>query len=96
MITTDPAITVTLRLSRDVYNRVTRTATEERQSVEDLLSTIIPEGLDAHSGVRELFNQISEQYRLRLEHEGKADQTRDEVLEELRVIREQVARELYP
>jgi hypothetical protein len=87
---------VTLRLPQDIYERVAHTATNERRQIEDLLSTLVAEGLDAHATVRQLFEHVSEQYRARLAHEGKLDQSADAVLEELRTLREQIARELYP
>jgi len=46
--------------------------------------------------VRELFERVSREYRARLAREGKLDQSPDEVLQELRDVREQIAREFYP
>jgi hypothetical protein len=45
---------------------------------------------------RELLEQVSEDYRARLAHEGKLEQSSDDVLQELRDLREQIARDLYP
>jgi len=92
----EQTVQVTLSLPKDIYERVARTAVEERRRLEDLLNALVAEGLDAHATVRELFERVSEQYRARLTGEGKLDQSADGVLQELRTLREQIVRELYP
>ena len=89
-------VQVTLRLPKDMYERVTQAALIEQQQVEDLLRTLIAEGLEAHTTVRELLEHVSEDYRARLAREGKLPQSSDDVLQELCDLREQIAREIYP
>jgi hypothetical protein len=89
-------VQVTLRLPKDMYERVTQAALLEQQQVEDLLRTLIAEGLEAHTTVRELLEHVSEDYRARLAREGKLHQSSDDVRQELGDLREQIARELYP
>ena len=89
-------VQVTLRLPKDMYERITQAALLGQQQVEDLLRTLIAEGLEAHTTVRELLEHVSEDYRARLAREGKLRQSSDEVLQELRDLREQITRELYP
>lgn len=96
MSSTDQAVQVTLLLPKDIYERVAQAASQEQRQIEDLLSALIAEGLDAHATVRELFEHVSEQYRGRLAREGKLQQSSEAVLQELRTLREQIARELYP
>ncbi len=96
MSSAEQTVQVTLSLPKDIYERVARTAVEERRRLEDLLNALVAEGLDAHATVRELFERVSEQYRARLTGEGKLDQSADGVLQELRTLREQIVRELYP
>jgi hypothetical protein len=96
MSSAERTVQVTLSLPKDIYERVARTAVEERRRLEDLLNALVAEGLDAHATVRELFERVSEQYRARLTGEGKMDQSADGVLQELRTLREQIVRELYP
>ena len=96
MSSTSQTVQVTLRLPKDMYERVTQAALIEQQQVEDLLRTLIAEGLEAHTTVRELLEHVSEDYRTRLAREGKLHQSSDDVLQELRDLREQIARELYP
>ena len=93
---TDQTVDVVLRLPKDVYERAALTAAGERRQLEDLLSALVAEGLDAHASVRELFDRVSEQFRARLASEGKLAQSGDDVLRELSALREQIARELYP
>ena len=92
----EQTVQVTLSLPKDIYERVARTAVEERRRLEDLLNALVAEGLDAHATVRELFERVSEQYRARLTGESKLDQSADGVPQELRTLREQIVRELYP
>ena len=87
---------VTLWLPKDMYEQVTQAACIEQQHVEDLLRTLIAEGLEAHTTVRELLEHVSEDYRARLAREGKLHQSSDDVLQELHDLQEQIARELYP
>jgi uncharacterized membrane protein YheB (UPF0754 family) len=96
MSNTEQVVQVTVKLPKEIYERVARTAAGEQQQLEDLLSVLVTEGLDAHGAVRELFEHVSAQYRARLAREGKLDQSADEVLQELGTLREQIASELYP
>lgn len=96
MSVTGKSVAVTLQLPRDVYERVSEEAACEQRPFVDLLSHLVVEGLDAHADLRKTLEHISSQYRSRLSRERKLDQAPDEVLEELRQIREQIARELYP
>ncbi len=89
-------VQVTLRLSQDMYERITQAALIEQRQVEDLLHTLIAEGLEAHTTIRELLEHVSEDYRARLAREGKLQQSSDDVLRDLRDLREQIARALYP
>jgi hypothetical protein len=96
MNSTEQVVQVTVKLPKEIYDRVVHAAAGERQSLEDLLRALVAEGLDAHESVRELFGHVSAQYRARLTRDGKLDQSVDEVLQELRAVREQIASELYP
>ena len=88
-------VQVTLRLPKDMYERVTQAALMEQRQVEDLLRTLIAEGLKAHATIRELLEHVPEDYRACLAREGKLQQSSDDVLQGLRDLREQIAGELY-
>ena len=96
MSSTDQTVDVMLRLPKDIYERAATAAASEQRQLEDLLSSLVAEGLAIHASVRELFEQVSEQYRARLASEGKLAQSGDDMLRELRALREQIARQLYP
>jgi hypothetical protein len=96
MSTIDQPVQVTLSLPRNLYERAEQAAIEERRPVAELLSALIAESMDAHESVRTLLERVSASYHDRLAREGKLGQSSDAVLDELRSLREQVARELYP
>lgn len=96
MSSTDQTVQVTLRLPKDVYDRASQAALIDQQQVEELLNALIAEGLEAHATAQELLEHVSEDYRARLAREGRLDQSSDDVLQELRDLREQTARERYP
>jgi len=89
-------ITVTLQVPRDVHDRASQTASQERRPLEDLLSRLLAEGLNVHGTVRAVFEQVSAQYRARLRDDGKLSQSADEIMQELHELREKIADELYP
>jgi siroheme synthase (precorrin-2 oxidase/ferrochelatase) len=96
MSSSGQTVQVTVRLPKEIYERVTQAALIEQQQIEDLLRSLIVEGLEAHMPLRELWEHVSEDYRARLAREGKLRQASDDVLQELRDLREQIAGELYP
>ena len=95
MSTNEPRVHVTLSLPREIYDRGARTAVDERRPLDDLLSGLVAEGLDAHAATAELLGRLSSSYRARLAQEGTLGRSADAVLQELREIREQVAHEHY-
>jgi hypothetical protein len=96
MSTATQTVQVTLLLPRDVYERAEQAAADEKRQLGELLNGLVAEGLEARASVREQFERVSAQYRARLAQEGKLEQSPDELLDELRSLREQVVRELYP
>jgi len=96
MSTATETVQVTLTLPKDIYERAAQTAQAEQRQVAELLSSLVTEGLSGRDSPREAFERASASYRARLAREGKLNQSPEEVLQELRDIREKVARELYP
>lgn len=96
MNSAEQTVQVTFYLPKDLYGRVAQAAMYEQRHLEELLGLLVAEGLDAHLTLRELFQQVSEQYRARLALERKLTQSPEQVLQELQNVREQIARELYP
>jgi hypothetical protein len=92
----DQNVTVTLTLPAEVYERAEQAAIDEQRQLEDMLSELVAEGLDTHKSVRDVLEQVSTQYRMRLASAGKLEQSPEDVMQDLRVLREQIASELYP
>jgi hypothetical protein len=96
MSTRSRNVKVTLMLPRDLYERAEQAAAGEKQQLTELLSRLVAEGLEARASARDLFEHASALNRARLAQEGKLDQSPEEILEQLRGVRDQVTRELYP
>ena len=96
MVSTGQTVQVTLQLPRSMFERVSQAALTEQRQVGDFLNDLVAEGLETHMTIRELLEQVSQDYRDRLAREGKLDQSPDAVQQELRTLREQVAHDLYP
>lgn len=96
MSRSDQTVQVTVRLSKDSYEQVKQAAHAEKCPVEDLLGRVIAQGLQAHMTLRDILDHVSQDYRARLAREGKLSQSAETVRQELRALREQIARDLYP
>ena len=96
MVNTSQTVQVTLQLPRSMYQRVTQAARTEQRQVGDFLNDLVAEGLETHMTTRELLEHASQDYRDRLAREGKLNQPSDAVQQDLRILREQVAHDLYP
>lgn len=92
----DQTVQVTVRLSKDSYEQVKQAAHAEKCPVEDLLGRLIAQGLEAHMTLRDIWDRVSQDYRARLARSGKLSQSAETVRQELRTLREQIARDLYP
>jgi histidinol dehydrogenase len=96
MPATEERVSVTLELPRRTMDRISELAGLHNESLTDRLEAIVEKGLDAELSYTERFDRLSEMYRARLKAEGKLDQTDEEVLAELREVRERIANEPYP
>lgn len=96
MSRSDQTVQVTVRLSKDSYEQVKQAAHAEKCPVEDLLGRLIAQGLEAHMTLRDIWDRVSQDYRARLARSGKLSQSAETVRQELRTLREQIARDLYP
>jgi ferritin len=94
--TPNETVQATVTLPKDVYSRIAHAARDEDKSIDEFMSALVAEGINAHASLRELFEKVSALYRARLEREGKLHQSPDEVMQELGSLREQIASELYP
>jgi hypothetical protein len=95
MIEANSSVQVTLSLSKGTYERLEQAAFAIQKRPEDLLNSLVTEGLDTQSRISEILERISTEYRNRLSKEGKLDQSSEGIIQELRDVREQIAYELY-
>jgi hypothetical protein len=96
MPATEECVQVAFPLPRTVYERVERAARDGQRSLDDELAVLVESGLNAELSHQERFDRLAEMYRARLAREGQLNQTPEEVMAELRAIREKIADELYP
>ncbi len=96
MPATEECVQVAFPLPRKVYERVARAARDGQRSLDDELAVLVESGLSAELSHQERFDRLAEMYRVRLAREGKLNRTPEEVMAELRAVREKVADEFYP
>ena len=90
------SITINIELPREEYERVEAQARQEQLSVSQLIPGLVSSELRRREKARRLLTEASRSYRARLAKDGKLDQTPEEIFAELRLIREEVASELFP
>ena len=96
MLVTEKRRRVTIDLPIPILERAGELAKRNHATLEMELATLVESGLESELSVREKLDRLSEVYRDRLAREGKLNQSGEDVMDELRRIREQVADELYP
>jgi hypothetical protein len=96
MAQVDDCVQVTLELPRSVITRASQLAQEHAVSVEQELQALVQSAVEGGSTRAEKFDLLSAMYRARLAQEGKLDQSPEQIMEDLRTVREQIANELYP
>ncbi|SRR5258708_24009455 len=89
-------VTIQVELPRKEYKRVEAQTRKEHLSESQVIPGLISSELRRREKARRLMAEASESYRARLAKEGKLDQTPEEIFAELRAIREEVAKELFP
>ncbi len=88
-------VTTTIELPRELLERATETARRENRSLDTLLPDLIEAGLDSLEDIRQIWERVSASYRKRV-GEAELAKPSEQVLEELRDLRERVAHALYP
>ncbi|GEM_PF-1500112 len=91
----DGSVEVTLKLPKEIYDRLIEFAHREQQELEKIAIASIARGLETNTNPREILERVSLKYRQRLERLGKLHQSSDEVLEELQQQREKIVEQLY-
>lgn len=86
---------ITITLPHAIVEQIEAMVGETGSTLESESARLIELGLRTKQDVRRQWRELSESYRARLSREGKLEQSPEDVMEELRRIREQVADELY-
>lgn len=87
---------VQLSLPELSYKRAEIEAARRHHKVEDHLRWLLERAIETEDEPRRLLEQVSRSYRAQRARTGKVELSVEDRLEELRVIREQVAGDLYP
>ena len=90
----DDSITVTIPLPKRVYVRATRLAAEQHRSVEEQLAGLVESGLTSELSVEQALDEAYEAYLANMKAAGRAPHTADELWDQMRRIRQEVADEL--
>lgn len=90
------SVTINIELPREEYERVEAQARQEHLSVSQVIPGLVSSELRRREKARLLLAEASTTYRARLANAGKLDQTPEEIFADLRLIREEVADELFP
>jgi hypothetical protein len=85
-----------MSLPQTTYEQIQQIAIANHQQPEELITTLINDGLDAQATTRQILERISQEYRDRLSQEGTIDQSPETTLQELNELRENIVNELYP
>src|SRR5438045_3528893 len=96
MASQSDSVTIELELPRAEYERVEAQARKEKRSVSQVIPLLLESELRRREKARRMLEEASESYREHLASEGKLDQSPEEVLAELRQLRDEVAHELFP
>lgn len=89
------SVQVVMSLPQTTYEQIQQIAIANHQQPEELITTLITDGLDAQATTRQILERISQEYRDRLSQEGTLDQSPETTLQELNELRENIVNELY-
>lgn len=89
-------VSITLDLPKSVVDGVRRYADRARHSVEAEAEQMLRHAITVRDELPDLMEQAQREYDEYRSRTGKSRPTGDELIEQLRRVREQVADELYP
>lgn len=87
---------VTLQLPRDMVERLRQSAKESHRPVEREAQALIERGLTVRDRLKRSADRAHTAYQDHLTRTGNTEPTAEELMEQMRRIREEVADELYP
>lgn len=89
-------VTIQVELPRDEFERVEQQAHREHRAVSEMFPALIEDGLLSRMSSREIMEQVATSYLARLPESGQRELTSDELLEKLRLDRDEIVNERYP
>ena|SRR5258706_7809966 len=96
MPTLEEQVPITLSVPRSIAERVSESARLANRSVEQEAEALLERGLSTRESVRASAELAYQNYREHLEATGQKEPTADEMMEQMRRIREEIANELDP
>lgn len=90
----DNEVSVTLRLPRNTYRKVSDAAARAHRSVEEELTERVTTTLTNEMSVDEALNEAYQSYLSRMKKEGRQPHTTEELWDQMNRIRQEVADEL--
>ena len=87
---------LTLTLPREVVSRIRKSARRSQRPVEREAQELLEHGLTAQERLMDSMDRARREYKEYLVRTGQSEPTADQLMEQMRRIREEVANELYP
>lgn len=94
--TNDETITVTVNLPKATFDRAEKLAIQRHKKLPQVLTDLVIEGVERRAILMKLWDEAKISYATRRAQEGKAQQSDEDVLTDLRDLRERIAGEKYP
>ncbi len=89
-------VSLTLDVPADLMEQIRAAATEANCSIERVTEDLLLEGLDLRDQLMRSLEKARQSRKEYLERTGQRELTEDELWEQMRRIREEIANELYP
>ena len=89
-------VPITLKVPRSIAERVNESAKRSNRSVEQEAEALLERGLNTRESLRASADRAYRAYREHLARTGQRELTADELMEQMRRIREEIANELDP
>ncbi len=89
-------VSITLTLPRSVVERVRKSAEKSHRSVEQEATVLLQTGISKGAALRESLERARSAYDAEIKRAGKSRPTTEELWEQMRRIREEVANGFYP
>ena len=96
MPATEDRVFLTVSVPKSIVDRINQAAEHSSRTVDDEVAWLVESGLESEMTWEEQLEKVRNAYRERYESTGRPVPTTEELWEQMRRIREEVANELYP